>query len=118
MKLLFATITAVAITSPRINAADAVRTTTDSNPVAGMAPPSGDPVVARGKGFEIRRSQMDQVLATAKANNPQEELPADAEVHVINQLIEMQLVLQQATDEEKAEGKRRRTRGSPRFRKL
>jgi parvulin-like peptidyl-prolyl isomerase len=82
---VFAALAFVAL--PRINAADP------------------DPVIARGKGFEIRQSAMDQVLATARAKNPNEELPADAEVHVINQLIEMQLVLQKATDEEKAEGR-------------
>jgi len=68
---------------------------------------SGDSVVARGNGFEIRRSEMDQVLATAKANNPQAELPPDAEIHVVNQLIEMQLVLQKATGVEKAAGRKK-----------
>jgi len=67
--------------------------------------PSADPVVARGKGFEIRRRQVDQVLATAIAKNPQEKLPPDADIHVLNQLIEIQLVLQKATDTEKAAGK-------------
>jgi peptidyl-prolyl cis-trans isomerase C len=66
---------------------------------------AGDPVVVRGNGFEIRRSAMDQVLATAKAQHPQDELPADADVRAINQLIDIQLVLQKATDAEKAEGK-------------
>jgi hypothetical protein len=65
-----------------------------------------DPVIAKDKGFEIKHSQMDQVLATARANNLQDALPADAEVHVINQLIEMQLVLQKANDAERAEGKK------------
>ena len=63
-----------------------------------------DAVVARGKGFEIRRREMDQVLATIQARNPQTELPREAEVQVISQLIEIQLVLRGATDEEKREG--------------
>ena len=63
-----------------------------------------DPGIATGNGFEIRRSQMDQVLATAQARDPLEPLPADAEVHAIDQLIEVQLVLQEATNAEKAQG--------------
>ncbi len=65
---------------------------------------AGDTVIVRGHGFEIRRSSLDQVLATAKAQNPQAELPADADVRAINQLIDIQLVLQKATAAEKAEG--------------
>ena len=83
--------------SPFANAEPAAAGT---NPVAASA----DPVVARGNGFEIRRSQMDQVLATAKAANPLQPLPPDAEVRVLDQLIEIQLVLQKATDAEKAQG--------------
>ena len=67
---------------------------------------SADAIVAKGKGFEIRRKEMDQVLATARIQNPQDKLPDDADVRVIDQLIEVQLVLQRATYEEKAEGKK------------
>jgi len=78
---------------------------TAANPKADS---TSDPtVVARGKGFEITRRAMDQVLAAAQAENSQGRLPADAELHVINQLIEIQLVLQKATDAEKAVGKQR-----------
>jgi peptidyl-prolyl cis-trans isomerase C len=97
VKLLFSVSLAVALlradAEPGANSRDLDSAATDR-----------DPVVARGKGFEIRRSEMDQVLATAKAENPHEELPPDAEIHVANQLIEIQLVLQKATDAEKAEG--------------
>jgi len=86
--------------APFANAEPAVTVTT----ATASAAISNDPVVATGNGFEIRRSQMDQVLATAKARDPLEPLPADAEVHVIDQLIEIQLVLQKATDAEKAQG--------------
>jgi peptidyl-prolyl cis-trans isomerase SurA len=106
MKLLvFIAVAAAAWVLPRVNAAGSATPITNAGPVEATAAPLGDPVVAKVSGFEIRRSQMDQVLATARANNPQDELPADAEVHVINQLIEMQLVLQKATEAEKAEGK-------------
>lgn len=94
MKLLiFAAVVAAAVLLPRANAANS-----DSTAIA------NDPVVVRGSGFEITRSALDQVLATARAENPQGELPADVRVHAINQLIDIQLVLQKATDAEKAEG--------------
>jgi hypothetical protein len=65
-----------------------------------------NPVIAKGKTFEIRQSDLDQVLSTLKARFPNEELPADAPVHAINQLIEIQLVLSRATEAEKAEGRK------------
>jgi len=76
------------------------------------AAPSGtgadtpDPVVARGGGFEIRRSDLDHVLKSVLVNNPGDRLPPDSEIHVLNQLIEIQLVLQQATPAETADGGR------------
>jgi parvulin-like peptidyl-prolyl isomerase len=63
-------------------------------------------VVVKGKGFEIRRTDLDQVLSTLKARFPKEELPADAPVHAITQLIEVQLVLSKATDAEKSAGRK------------
>lgn len=106
MKLpIFAVAAFILMVLPRANAANPAAGETNSNPATITTATSGDPVIARGKGFEIRRSAMDQVLATARAKNPNDELPADAEVHVINQLIEVQLVLQQATEAEKAEGR-------------
>lgn len=65
-----------------------------------------NPVIVKGKGFEIRRSDLDQVLSTLKARFPNEELPSDAPVHAIAQLIEIQLVLSKATNAEKAEGEK------------
>ena len=65
-----------------------------------------NPVIVKGKGFEIKRSDLDDVLSTLKARFPKEELPTDAPVHAITQLIEVQLVLSKATDAEKAEGRK------------
>jgi hypothetical protein len=42
-----------------------------------------DSILVRGKGFDITGRDVDQVLSTARAANPQDELPSDAEVHVI-----------------------------------
>jgi parvulin-like peptidyl-prolyl isomerase len=63
-----------------------------------------NPVIVKGKGFEIRRNDLDQVLATARARYPNDELPTDAAARAISQLIEIQLVLTKAADVEKAEG--------------
>jgi parvulin-like peptidyl-prolyl isomerase len=96
----FALLAAALIALPCAQAAPPAAEATNSNP----AEATGDPVMARGKGFEIRRSEMDQVLRSVTANNPEDRLPADAEIHAINQLIEIQLVLQKATAAEKAAG--------------
>jgi hypothetical protein len=64
-------------------------------------------IAARGKGFEVSRREMDQVLATAIAKNPDDKLPPDAELRVLTHLIEIRLVFQQATDAEKAEGRKK-----------
>ncbi len=67
---------------------------------------ANNPVIARGKGIEIHNSELVQVLATAKAQHPEDELPPDAGVHALIHLIEIQVVLNKATDAEKAEGKK------------
>ena len=66
----------------------------------------GDPVVAKGKGFEIKRSDLDGVVTGAKANAAaaNQSLPADFEVSVLNQLITIQLLLQKATPADRAAG--------------
>lgn len=66
----------------------------------------GDPVVAKGKGFEIKRSELDGVVTGAKANAAasNQSLPAGFEVSVLNQLITIQLLLQKATAADKAAG--------------
>jgi parvulin-like peptidyl-prolyl isomerase len=45
-------------------------------------------------------------LGSIKAANPNDQIPEDAEVHIINQLIEIQVVLQHATEAEKVEGQK------------
>ena len=103
MKLIYSALLAMTlIASPRAKAGSSPSTTnSDSTAIA------NNPIVASGKGFEIRRRAMDQVLANAAVGNPQDQLPPDAEVHVLAHLIEIQLVLQKATDTEKAEGRQK-----------
>lgn len=102
------------------SAAPAEPAPTNSRP----ADAAGEVIVARGKGFEIHRHQMDQVLATARVHDAQirgsgagtnlpDDLPPDAELHILNQLIEIQLVMQKATPEERTAGWEKTERAFP-----
>jgi len=66
----------------------------------------GDPVVVKGKGFEIKRSELDQVLSGAKANAAAQgqRLPEGFDGEVLNQLLTIQLLVQKATDAARAAG--------------
>lgn len=71
----------------------------------------GDPVIAKGKGVEIKRSQLDaeMVNVQAMASARRQTIPADQIVLIerekLNDLIGFQLLLQKATDADKAKGK-------------
>jgi parvulin-like peptidyl-prolyl isomerase len=103
--LLF--LTAVSLTLA--NAPAAQPTQTNTAPAAQSS--SGDPVVAKGKGVEIRRSQLEKEVAVAKAQLAAKgravspEQSEDAERQVLEQLINVQLVQARATAADKAEGK-------------
>jgi len=117
MKPIFSAALAVAlITLPRANAAtsDAAAPTvaTNSKPADVMAALFGDPVIVKGTGFEIKQSQLDAVMdafkarATAMGQNIQsEEIPKLTQT-ALNSLIVNQILLQKATDADKAEGKK------------
>ncbi len=80
---------------------------TNADPQAAMTALFGDPVIVKGSGFEIKRSELDEVLAGAKANaaSAGQTLPQDFSVGVLNQLITIQLLLQKATEADRAAGK-------------
>ena len=80
---------------------------TNASPEATMKALFGDPVVAQGTGFQIKRSELDQVVSGAKANAAAQgqQLPPEFEVGVLNQLVTIQLLLQKATDADRAAGK-------------
>lgn len=71
----------------------------------------GDDVVAKGKGFEIKRSQLDAAVLTAKGSAAaagQVIPPTDAqrlEKRLLQQLIRIQLLLARATEAERAKAK-------------
>jgi peptidyl-prolyl cis-trans isomerase C len=87
-------------------------TGTNANPEATMTALFGDPVIAKGKGFEIKQSQLDQVLVGLKAaaaargqTIPPEQMNL-FQGQMLNRLIQIQLLLQKATDADQAQGKK------------
>jgi parvulin-like peptidyl-prolyl isomerase len=118
-KIIFSAVLAAALIAvPRANAvtdsagatnAPAAATATNSKPADVMATLFGDPVIAKGNGFEIKQSQLDVVMDAFKAKTaqmgqtvPPEELTKTA----LNSLIVNQILLQMATDADKTVGKK------------
>ena len=99
--LMAGVISASAVTQP------AAAGTNAPTPQAAMKALFGDPAIVKGKGFEIKQSELDQVLSGAKANAAAQgqQLPPDFAVGVMNQLVTIQLLLQKATDLDRATGK-------------
>jgi peptidyl-prolyl cis-trans isomerase C len=118
MKLIFPAAFAVALFAlPRVQAASAnaatnapASTATNVNPQAAMTALFGDPVIARGSGFEIKRSELDQVMTGVKstaAARGQTIPPGQLtliESQLLDRLIQDQLLLQKATDADRTNG--------------
>jgi peptidyl-prolyl cis-trans isomerase C len=92
--------------------AGATSAATNASPANVMASLFGDPVIAKGKDFEIKQSQLDggtdAIKARAAAQGqmiPPEDLPK-VTVSVLSSLIANQILLQQATEADKASGKK------------
>ncbi|HTV75365.1 MAG TPA: peptidylprolyl isomerase, partial [Candidatus Baltobacteraceae bacterium] len=120
MKLIFsAALAAVllalparAATPPPDAAAPAVADT-NAAPADTMAALFGDPVIVKGKGFEIKRSELDEVMiglksaAEAHGETISPEQMSTIESQMLNRLIQIQLLLQKATDADKANGQKK-----------
>ena len=116
MKLIFSAALAVALTASRALADTAPAATksatagTNTTASATMASLFGDPVIAKGKGFEVKQSELDEVVlgikSAAAAHNepipPQQLLGIEAQM--LNRLIQIQLLLQKSTAADKAAG--------------
>jgi len=104
---LSAALVAGVISVRAVTSGSAVSDTTNSaaQPDA-MTALFGDPTIAKGTGFEIKRSDLDSVVTGAKANAAaaNQQLPPDFEVGVLNQLVTIQLLLTKANDADKAAG--------------
>jgi parvulin-like peptidyl-prolyl isomerase len=82
-------------------------TPTSTNTDDAMKALFGDPDIVQAAGFTIKRSELDQVVSGAKANAAAQgqQLPQGFDASVLNQLISIQLLLQKATDADRAQGK-------------
>ncbi len=84
-----------------------------AKPVDAMTALFGDPVIVKGKGFEIKRSELDQVmtgLKSAAAARGQAVPPAQLtqiEGQLLGRLIQVQLLLQKATAADTSNGVQR-----------
>jgi parvulin-like peptidyl-prolyl isomerase len=90
--------------------ASTVTNTKSTNATNAITALFGDPAIARGKGFEIKRSELDDVMAGFKSAAaeqgqvvPQARL-VQFEGQMLNRLIQIQLLLQKATAADKADG--------------
>jgi parvulin-like peptidyl-prolyl isomerase len=100
-------------TMPTVTATNssAVDAGTNANPVAALTSLFGDPVIAKGNGFEIKQSELDEVMTGIKSRAAEQgqAIPPQQlvgyEVQMLNRLIQIQILLQQATDADKAVGK-------------
>jgi peptidyl-prolyl cis-trans isomerase C len=79
----------------------------DNAPKDKMIELFGDPVIARGKGIEIKRSQLDSAMVSlrAAAAGRNQPLPPDADRLILRNLINSQVLLAKATDADRARGK-------------
>jgi parvulin-like peptidyl-prolyl isomerase len=99
--LVAGVISATAATQPV-----AASTVTNASPEAAMKALFGDPVVVKGKGFEIKQSDLDQILTGAKANAAAQgqNLPPEFTAAILNQLITIQALMQKSTPADRAAG--------------
>lgn len=94
------------------NATPGGTTSTNVNLSATMTALFGNPVIARGKGFEIKQSDLDEVMTGVKAAAAlrNQAIPPDQmkliESEMLSRLVQVQLLLQTATDADQAEGKK------------
>jgi peptidyl-prolyl cis-trans isomerase C len=81
-------------------------------PTAGSNPLFADRVVAKGKGFEIKQSQVEEMYLAFKGHRAAvgqavpDSLRPQVEADIIDKLIATQLFLQRATDQDKVNAKK------------
>jgi parvulin-like peptidyl-prolyl isomerase len=77
-----------------------------SNPTAAMTALFGDPVIAKGKGFELKRSDLTQVVSAAKSTMAaaSQPVPSNIDILTLEQLINIQALAQMATPADQAAG--------------
>ncbi|MGA2786381.1 MAG: peptidylprolyl isomerase [Verrucomicrobiota bacterium] len=118
IKLIFPAMFVTALFAlPRVNAASAnaatnaaASTGANASSQAAMTALFGDPVIAKGKGFEVKRSELDEVITgikSAAAARGQTIPPGQLlqiESQLLDRLIQDRLLLQKATDADRTNG--------------
>jgi len=107
MKLILsAALIAGVISANAVTAPVAASVGTNASPEATMKALFGDPVIVKAKGFDIKQSELDQVLTGAKANAAAQgqQLPPEFAIAILNQLVTIQSLLQLATPADRAAG--------------
>ncbi len=107
LKLILSIALAALILNARAATENAAMPAPATNSADAMTALFGDPDIVKGDGFTIKRSELDQVVSSAKANYAAQgqQLPAGFEAGVLDQLISIHLLLQKATDDDRAAGK-------------
>ncbi len=106
--LLAATLVTAHLIAPLPAAAAAA---TNASSASKLTDLFGDPVVAKAKGVEIKRSELDKALVPIKANytargqNLTPDQTAMLEAQVLNEMVGVQLTLNKATDADKQKGR-------------
>src|SRR6187399_2719909 len=86
-------------------------TNAEAKPVDKVAALFGDEVVAKGKGVEVKRGQLDEEVIRIKSQLAAAGQPIPAaqvkmvEQNILDQMIALQLLKGKATDEDKASAK-------------
>lgn len=109
--LLVGVISAQAATKPVAPASTAfpaseMSAATNADPEAAMKALFGDPVIVKAKGFDIKQSELDEVMSGAKANAAAQgkKLPPAFTAAILNQLITIHALLEKATPADRAIG--------------
>lgn len=121
-RFLFSVALAATLLSPPAGRA-AVASATNNSSGNELASLLSDPVVAKGKGFEVKRSQVDAALigikaglnAQGRAVSPDQML--NFERQVLHDIIGLQILLGKATDADRAKGKELFAEGIARLKK-
>src|ERR1051326_4037161 len=103
--------TAASLVTARIPAAETTAAPASPKPAANASEQSGDTVLAKGKGVEVKRSQLDDAVkgfkakVAAQGQAVQPEQMAMVEPGLLEQLIQTQILISKATDAEKTKAK-------------
>jgi len=111
-KSLNSLVVLLALFAGRVAAAEPAASGATNAPAKPLTPTDlfGDDLVAKGKGFEVKRSQFDDALISLKASfaarnqKLSPEQTAALEAGVLDSLIQMKLLLTKATEADRARG--------------